>query len=157
MTDPSMRNQNKRTALMEAVRFVVTGGVCFAVEFVCLVLFRDGMGMDTLIATPLAFLISVALNYLMCVRWVFPEAGSQRRSAQLAFLLTSVIGLFLNEGLMLLFRVLFGEDQAVLTLFGFTVTMYMVNKVLATLLVMVWNYFTKKRILKTGIDKQKEI
>ena len=58
------------------------------------------------------------------------------------------MGLLLNEGLMLLFRVLFGEDQAVVTVFSFTVTMYMVNKVLATLLVMVWNYFTKRYILR---------
>ena len=145
-------SENKRSAqrgrLSEALRFIVTGAVCFAVEFVCLVILRDKIGLDTLAAVPLAFLISVALNYLLCVKWVFEGVGEQKRSAQLGFLLTSVIGLFLNEGLMLLFRVLFGEDQPVLTLFTFTVTMYMVNKVIATLLVMVWNYFTKRYILK---------
>ena len=134
--------------LSEALRFIVTGGVCFAVEFICLVLLRDGIGLDTLIATPIAFLISVVLNYLLCVKWVFKGVGKQKSSAQAGFLLTSVMGLLLNEGLMLLFRVLFGEDQAVVTVFSFTVTMYMVNKVLATLLVMVWNYFTKRYILR---------
>ena len=58
------------------------------------------------------------------------------------------MGLFLNEGLMWLFRVIFGEDAVVFTVFSFTVTMYMVNKVLATLIVMVWNYITKRYILK---------
>ena len=145
-------NENQRSAqgarLSEALRFIVTGGVCFAVEFVCLVLLRDTLGLDTLAAVPLAFLISVALNYLMCVKWVFQGVGEQKRSAQAGFLLTSVMGLLLNEGLMLLFRVLFGEDQPVFTLLSFTVTMYMINKVLATLLVMVWNYFTKRYILR---------
>ena len=144
--------KNTRSAqgarLSEALRFIVTGGVCFAVEFVCLVLLRDRAGLDTLIATPIAFLISVALNYLLCVKWVFRGVGAQKRSAQAGFLLTSVMGLLLNEGLMLLFRVLFGEDQPIFTLPGFTVTMYMVNKALATLLVMVWNYFTKRYILR---------
>ena len=88
------------------------------------------------------------LNYLMCVKWVFRGIGAQKRSAQAGFLLTSVMGLLLNEGLMFLFRVLFGKDQPVVTLFSFTVTMYMVNKVLATLLVMIWNYFTKRYILR---------
>ena len=134
----------------EALRFIITGGVCFAVEFVCLVLLRDTAGLDTLIATPIAFLISVALNYLMCVKWVFQGVGEQKRAAQAGFLLTSVMGLLLNEGLMLLFRHLFGEDQALFSVFSFTVTMYMVNKVLATLLVMVWNYFTKRYILKSA-------
>ncbi len=133
--------------LSEALRFIVTGGVCFAVEFVCLVVLRDGIGLDTLIAVPIAFLISVMLNYLMCVKWVFQGIGEQKSSAKAGFLVTSVMGLLLNEGLMLLFRVLFGEDQAVVTVVSFTVTMYMVNKVLATMFVMVWNYYTKRYIL----------
>ena len=107
-----------KSNLMETLRFVITGGFCFAVEFVCLVLLRDTCGLDTLIATPIAFLI------------------------------TSVMGLLLNELFMLLFRYLLGEDTALLTVFGFTVTMYMLNKALSTLLVMVWNYFTKRAILR---------
>lgn len=143
--------ENKGSGLMEALRFVITGGVCFAVEFAALVLLRDKCGLDTLIATPIAFLISVIVNYLLCVRWVFSGAKDQSGTAKAGFLITSVMGLLLNELLMLLFRVLFGEDGVVITLFSFTVTMYMVNKILATLIVMVWNYFTKKAILKNGI------
>ncbi len=133
----------------EVLRFAVTGGVCFLIEFAALVLLREKLGLDTLIAAPIAFLISVAVNYLICVVWVFPGARDGGAAARAGFLITSVIGLGLNEVLMLLFRVLFGEERIVLTLFGFTVTMYMVNKVLATLLVMVWNYFTKRAVLRS--------
>ena len=146
----------KNTGLMEGLRFLLTGGVCFLVEFACLVFLRDTVGLDTLIATPIAFLISVILNYLLCVKWVFGGAKDQGNSAKLGFLVTSVMGLFLNELLMLLFRGIFGEDTVVLTLFGFTVTMYMINKVLSTGIVMVWNYFTKRAILKKGIFHKKE-
>ena len=118
----------KNNGLMEGIRFILTGGVCFLVEFACLVFLRDTVGLDTLIATPIAFLVSVILNYLLCVK----------------------------ELLMLIFRGIFGEDAVVLTLFGFTVTMYMINKVLATGIVMVWNYFTKRAILKKGIFHKKE-
>ena len=139
---------NKNARLMETLRFVVTGGVCFLVELVCLILMRDGCGLDTLIATPIAFLISVAVNYLLCVVWVFKGARDQGAAAKAGFLITSVMGLLLNEGLMLLFRKLFGEDHILLTVFGFTLTMYMLNKAMATLLVMIWNYFTKRAILQ---------
>ena len=139
-----------RERLMEALRFAVTGGVCFLVELVCLIFLRDRIGIDTLIAVPIAFLISVILNYLLCIRWVFTGEKDQGNAARMGFLITSVMGLFLNEGLMLLFRVVFGEDQQVLTILGFAVTMYMINKVLSTLLVMIWNYFTKRAILKKG-------
>lgn len=36
----------------EIIRFVITGGVCFLIEFVCLVFFRDTIGLPTLVATP---------------------------------------------------------------------------------------------------------
>ncbi len=144
-----MKNDRKGR-LGEVIRFAVTGGVCFLAEFAALVLLRDKLGLDTLLAVPIAFLISVIFNYLLCVLWVFKGARDQGRAQQAGFLITSVMGLLLNEGLMLLFRHVFGEDQAVLTLLGFTVTMYMVNKALSTLIVMIWNYFTKKAILQKG-------
>ena len=144
-----MENEESRNhdRMKEVIRFVITGGVCFLIEFAALVALRDGAGLDTLIATPIAFLISVIVNYLMCVGWVFDGAGKQGSAQRAGFLVTSAVGLGLNEVLMLLFRAIFGEDTPVLTVFGFTVTMYMVNKVMATVIVMVWNYFTKKWIL----------
>ena len=151
---------NKKSGLMEGLRFLATGGMCFLVELAALVLLRDKLGLDTLLATPVAFLISVALNYLLCVKWVFSGAKDQGRAARAGFLATSIMGLLLNELLMYLFRLAFGEDGTVLTLMGFTVTMYMVNKILSTAIVTVWNYFTKRAILKNGImnrDKKKKI
>ena len=41
-----------------------------------------------------------------------------------------------------------GEDAVLLTVLGFQLKVYMVNKVAATGLVMVWNYFTKRWVLK---------
>jgi len=142
---------NKKSGLMEGLRFIVTGGVCFLVELAALVLLRDTCGLDTLIAVPIAFLISVSLNYLLCVKWVFSGAGDQGNSARAGFLVTSVMGLLLNELLMLVFRGVFGEDTVLFTIFGFTVTMYMLNKTLSAAIVMVWNYFTKRAILKKGL------
>ncbi|MBR4333514.1 MAG: GtrA family protein [Clostridia bacterium] len=147
---------NKKNGLMEGLRFIVTGGVCFLVELAALVLLRDTCGLDTLIAVPIAFLIAVILNYLLCVKWVFSGAGDQGNAAKAGFLVTSVMGLFLNELLMLVFRGVFGEDAVLFTLFGFTVTMYMFNKTLSTAIVMVWNYFTKRAILKKGLLKKKK-
>ena len=144
----------KNARVREILRFVITGGVCFLVEFAALVILRDKLGLDTLIAVPIAFLISVILNYLLCIKWVFTGDKDQGNAAKMGFLITSVMGLFLNEGLMYLFRVLFGEDQAVLTVFGFTLTMYMVSKALSTLIVMIWNYFTKRAVLKNGWFKK---
>ena len=58
------------------------------------------------------------------------------------------MGFFLNWGIMWVLTALFGEDAALVTIFGFTLQVWMVNKVIATGLVMVWNYFTKRWLLK---------
>lgn len=140
----------KKERLKEIIRFALTGGICFLIEFVCLVFLKEAVGLDTLIATPIAFLISVAVNYLLCVIWVFPDAGENGNAAKIGFLITSLIGLALNELLMWLFRVILGEETVLLTVAGHDLTMYMLNKCLATLLVMIWNYFTKKAVLTSG-------
>jgi len=136
-----------RKRLGEIFRFVAAGAAGFAVELGVLILLKEKAGLDTLISTPVAFTVSVIVNYLICVLWVFPGAKEQSRKSQLAFFLTSAVGLALNELLMFLFRILWGEETVLFTVFSFTVSLYMLNKALATIAVMVWNYFTKRMIL----------
>lgn len=123
--------------LMELVRFGVTGGVCFVVEFLFLTLFVELVHMPVLWATALAFLISVAVNYALCVKWVFPGAKEGSGKVRVQFLITSGMGLGLNELLMWLMNVCLGVQ-------------YQIAKVIATLLVMVWNYVTKRLVLRGG-------
>lgn len=146
-------NQQKNDRMGEIIRFVITGGLCFAVEFVVLVLLKELLHLDILIATPIAFTVSVIVNYLLCMVWVFGGAKDGGNAAKVGFMVTSIIGLFLNEALMFLFRITLGEEAVLFTLpiVGFAVTVYMVNKAVATLLVMVWNYFTKRAVLKSDM------
>ncbi len=137
----------KKQRLGEIIRFVIAGGAGFAVELGVLILLKEKLGLDTLIATPIAFTVSVIVNYLICVLWVFAGAREQSRKNRIAFFLTSAAGLLLNELLMFVFRVLWGEETVLFTVFTFAVSMYVLNKVLATCIVMVWNYFTKRYIL----------
>ena len=134
--------------LKEIVKFVFTGGVCFLIEYAALILLKEWLHLSAVAATPIAFLISVVFNYLLCVRWVFDGAKEGNRKAQLGFAVTSVMGLFLNWAIMWALTAVFGEDAVLLSLFGAPVKVYMLNKVIATALVMVWNYFTKRWLLK---------
>ena len=139
--------EEKKSRMSEMIRFALTGGVCFLVELVILILLKGSLGIDTLIATPIAFLVSVALNYLLCVAWVFRGTKNRSAGTKAGFLITSLIGLGLNELLMLIFRLTLGEDAVILTLGERTINMYVLNKCLATLIVMTWNYFSKRAVL----------
>ena len=48
---------------------------------------------------------------------------------------------------MLLFRWMLGEESVILSLGGKDIKMYVLNKCLATLIVMIWNYFSKRAVL----------
>lgn len=134
--------------LKEILRFILTGGVCTIIEYVALYILKEWLHWGAVAATPVAFLISVVFNYLLCVKWVFPDAKEGSRKAQLGFLITSGIGFFLNLFIMWALTALLGEDAVLFAVLGFQVKVYMVNKVAATGLVMVWNYFTKRWVLK---------
>ena len=140
-----MEQKKGRTA--EVIRFALTGGICFLVELAVLILLKGRFGVDTLIATPVSFLVSVILNYLLCVVWVFRGEKNKGAGTKAGFLIISLIGLGLNELLMLLFRVALGEDAVILTLSSREINMYVLNKCLATLIVMIWNYFSKRAVL----------
>ena len=151
MSEP-VNGPTKKERLGEVVRFAVTGGVCTLIEWgiFALLVRLFGEGVDSLIPTAIAFLISTAVNYVICLRWVFRGATDGGGLAKAGFLVTSLIGLGLNALLMLLFRAVIGEDGHLLTVFGFEVLTLHLNKAMATLLVMVWNYFTKRAILRSS-------
>ena len=134
--------------MKEIVKFVFTGGVCFLIEYAALIALKEWLHLPVVAATPIAFLISVVFNYLLCVKWVFDGAAEGNRKAQIGFIITSLMGLALNWLIMWALTALLGEDAVLLTIFGFSVKVYMLNKVIATGLVMVWNYFTKRWLLK---------
>ncbi|MBQ2930309.1 MAG: GtrA family protein [Clostridia bacterium] len=134
--------------LKEIIKFAFTGGVCFLIEYAALIVLKEWLHLSAVAATPIAFLVSVVFNYLLCVKWVFSGAKEGSKKAQLGFAITSVMGLFLNWAIMWALTALFGEDAVLLALFGLELKVYMLNKIIATGLVMVWNYFTKRWLLK---------
>lgn len=134
--------------LKEIVKFVFTGGICFLIEYAALILLKEWLHLPVVAATPIAFLISVVFNYLLCVKWVFDGAKDGSRRAQVGFVITSGIGFFLNWLLMWALTALLGEDALLFAIFGVEIKVYMLNKIIATGLVMVWNYFTKRYLLK---------
>ncbi len=140
---------NKR--LTEILRFICTGGLCTVIEYAVLYLLKTQLHMAAVPASALGFLVSVIVNYVMCVFWVFPGAKEGSRRAQIGFVVTSLMGLALNSIIMWALTALFGEDTVLLTVFGFDLAVYMVNKVIATGLVMVFNYFSKRFVLKGSV------
>lgn len=118
----------------EVFRFLVVGGSCFLLEYFLLFALTEFVGFDPLISAPIAFTVSLIVNYILCVYVVF-HAKNQTGRQMFFFILTSIMGLGINQLVMWFFIDIIG-------------IWYMFAKVIASAIVMIWNYFTKRYILK---------
>ena len=118
----------------EVFRFLVVGGSCFLLEYFLLFALTEFVGFDPLISAPIAFTVSLIVNYILCVYVVF-HAENQPGRQMFFFILTSIMGLGINQLVMWFFIDIIG-------------IWYMFAKVIASAIVMIWNYFTKRYILK---------
>ena len=147
-------DKKKESRFGELIKFLIAGGICFLVKLVCSVALRFGSGQETWLSVLLAELVAIAVNYVLCILWIWPGTGENGPLTKIGFLVTSLIGLLWNELLMLLLGKIFGESQVLLTLAGKNITMYMVNVCITTGVVMFWNFFTKRAVLNSDLLKK---
>ena len=135
----------------EVLKFLISGGICFLIKLVCSVVLRFGLGHDTWLSVLLAEIVAIAVNYILCVLWIWPGAKDNSAITKIGFLVTSLIGLVWNELLMMAFGAIFGETQVLFTIFGKNISMYMVSICITTIIVLFWNFFTKRAVLNSDL------
>lgn len=120
----------------QLLKFGVVGGIAFIMDYSVLFICTEFLGIYYLVSSLISFLISTIFNYIASIRWVFDV--NQEKSKQknfVLFLVFSVIGLGLNQIIMW-----FGVD--ILHVY------YMLVKIGATAIVMVFNFITRKIFLE---------
>ena len=117
----------------EVFRFLAVGGGCFLLEYGLLFSLTEYGGLDPLVSAPIAFTISLVVNYILCVYVVF-HVKRQGTTQMVLFIVTSLMGLGLNQ-LVMWFCI------------DILAIWYMFAKIVASAIVMIWNYFTKRFIL----------
>jgi putative flippase GtrA len=148
-----LQNHPKYGKLITQIyRFVIVGGSAFLIDYGLLLLLIRFFKLHYLLAGTISFGIAVIFNYLMSIFWVFkPSLRDERYKELTAFLILSTIGLGINQ--MAMFTMVDG--------IGFTISL---SKVLATLIVMVFNFISRKVYLEKipmeklfGINQKKMI
>lgn len=127
--------------VQQFLKFGVVGVVAFAIDYGILMLLSQGLGMNTLLSAAISFTLSLIFNYVASMRYVFTHrADISRRREFVVFVILSAIGLIINELCMWGGTALLGEGALEVTL----------TKLFATAVVMVWNFFSRKRWLDGG-------
>ena len=120
------------------MKFGVVGVIATVIDFGIMNLLHYGLGLNILIANTSGFIISLIFNYLASMKYVFVhKEGMSRRREFAIFVVLSVIGLGLNNGCM----------WAGVEFLGIH---YLIVKIGATFIVMVWNFVTRKIFLDAG-------
>jgi putative flippase GtrA len=129
----------KSPELARFLRFLAVGTLGTLLDFGLLTALELA-GLPTLAANSLSFTAGVVNNFALNRRWTFADSSQRRWTAQfLQFVLVGLAGLTLNNGIVLLLEGPLGN------LIGRPGWGYLPAKVLATGIVVFWNYFANRR------------
>lgn len=118
------------------LRFGVVGVAATGMDFGIMVLLTEALGVDPVVSSGVSFCASTVFNYLASMRFVFRHReGLSRRREFAIFLVLSLVGLGVNQLVMWGGTAVLGERW------------YVLVKVLATGVVMLWNFFSRKHWL----------
>lgn len=164
-----MKQQKNISLTNELVRFLITGLLCAAADFLTTSLFLMILkNLPTTLQSALSllagFIVGVILNYLLSTYWVFK--GKQKESVTrstkfiVLFVIFSAIAYGLSYGTYELCRLTFDASLQVnineigidyiltFTFWGnYVFWLFVLAFFLKTLIGLVWNYFTRKYIL----------
>ena len=122
---------NTKKLFSQIIKFGFVGGTAFVIDAGLLFLLTEFCGIHYLISGMISFTASVIYNYILSVKWVF----ANKTQEFIVFIVLSVIGLGINQ----LFMWLFVDMMHIY---------YMLSKIIATVIVMVYNFITRKIFLE---------
>lgn len=124
-----------KTLLAQLAKFGVVGVVATVIDFGVMNVLHYGMHLDILIANTAGFIISLIFNYLASMKFVFEHReGMSRRREFAIFVVLSIIGLLLNDGIVVALNKGLALEANL-------------AKIAATALVMIYNFVTRKIFL----------
>lgn len=112
------------------IKYAIVGSIATIVDFLVLYILTDHVGLHYLLSATLSFIMAAFVNYNMNRSWTFQSNGKKRKQVPV-FLIIATMGLLINNNILYIGVNFFG-------------LYYLLVKVFATGLVMVWNFLGNK-------------
>ena len=148
-------------------KFLVVGSIGFIVDFGTLAFLVEVVGLPELVvestpfsatvglilANTISFTLAVISNFTLNRYWTYPESRSKRKRRQLPqFALVSMVGLVLNNAILVLTEPLFNSLLEKFDPFQGAIEGYILAKMLATAVVLFWNFFVNRYWTYKDVD-----
>ncbi len=129
-----LKSQSK--LFQQIFKFGIVGGIAFIIDYGIMIISKELLGFSILLSAGLGFTISVIFNYIASTKWVFNvNKEKDEKKNFILFMIFSVIGLILTELIMFV-----GTNIINIS--------YLIVKIAATAIVMVFNFITRKLFLE---------
>lgn len=136
--------KEKKLLFYQIFRFIIVGGLAFLIDYSTLFLLTDKFKVYYLLSSGISFIVSTVFNYIISMRFVFKSKSNNKFYEVIVFAFLGLIGLFINQWLM--------------SILVETVSLYyMFSKVIATIVVMCWNFITRKLLLEGNMKVGRKI
>ncbi|MBS6396887.1 MAG: GtrA family protein [Clostridiales bacterium] len=125
-----------RKLMEQIIKFGFVGFLCFFIDYGIMVLLTEIVGIEYLISSGISFTVSVVVNYILSVTFVFETDKNKNKIKEFViFVFLSIIGLGINQLCMW-----FGVELLHIS--------YLIVKIGATAVVMVYNFISRKMIIE---------
>lgn len=153
--------------LMEQImKFGVVGFVCFFIDYIVLFAATEFLNIPYMISSMISFTVSVVINYVLSIKFVFKTKKDANKLKEfISFVILSLIGLGINQIIMWFgVEIVIGNGIAPLVSGGAQKGIiyslcrlivrydYMLVKIAATGIVMVYNFISRKIFLEEKQD-----
>ena len=135
--------------IWQIMKFSVVGGISFFVDFAVYAVACNVIGIHYIIAGVLGFVISVIVNYLLSMKFVFQsKKDASKKNEFVLFVILSVIGLIINSLILFICIDLMYMNATILQLYINEENMNLLAKIIATAIVMIYNFVSRKLLLE---------
>lgn len=125
-----------RELINQISKFGIVGIISFGIDYGIFWLLNAKFGVYYLIANACSFSISVIINYILNLKFVFHSSKGTNKFAEFViYIILNIIGLGLNQ---LIMRICV----------GFFEILPLLSKIIATCVVMVYNFISRKLLIE---------
>ncbi|MDO8467804.1 MAG: GtrA family protein [Nanoarchaeota archaeon] len=118
--------------MIKIIKYAVSSGVATLLDVLFIWFLTSFLGIYYLISTTISFTLISLANYLVIKNWVFYDRKESYAKNYLLFLIIGVVGLIWTLALMFTFVEFVGIN-------------YLIARILAAFLVLIWNFFMNKK------------
>lgn len=142
--------------LAQILKFGIVGVIAFVVDFGIFSILSNVFHIHYLIANFFGFTVSVVVNYLLSMKYVFARReDADKKTEFIVFVILSILGLGLNE--LIIYVCVDKIYEAWKAVHAWIALDFakLLGKIIATGIVMVYNFITRKLFIERGLSSRK--